>query len=141
MLPSRQVLLSTKNTAFGTKVTIRCERGYEFVTGRGRQFDTECELGGRWSEPGPVPDCQRNQQKTQSRMILSISAVYCSAIPQIANGFAVSATNVSYAGMARYQCYDGFSFGSAKKHEEIFCTEEGRWTQSPKCKSNSDANI
>lgn len=65
----------------------------------------------------------------------SFLAIYCSAIPQIANGFAVSATNVSFAGMARYECYDGFSFASGKKHEEIFCTEEARWTQAPKCKS------
>jgi hypothetical protein len=37
--------------------------------------------------------------------------------------------------MARYQCYEGFSFASGKQHEEIFCTDEGRWTQMPKCKS------
>nr|CAD2188647.1 unnamed protein product [Meloidogyne enterolobii] len=121
-LPSRRVLLSTKNTAYGTHVTISCERGFEFSTGLGRHFETGCELGGLWSNYAPVPDCQ---------------PVYCSAIPQIANGFAVSATNVSYAGMARYQCYEGFSFASGKQHEEIFCTDEGRWTQSPKCKTDA----
>lgn len=60
--------------------------------------------------------------------------MYCSAIPQIANGFAVSATNVSFAGLARFRCYKGFSFASGKEFEEILCTDDGRWTQTPKCK-------
>lgn len=61
-------------------------------------------------------------------------AVYCSPVPQIANGFAVSATNVSFGGMAKYGCYEGFSFPNAKKIEEIFCTDEGRWTITPQCR-------
>uniref|UniRef100_A0A914GWY3 Uncharacterized protein n=1 Tax=Globodera rostochiensis TaxID=31243 RepID=A0A914GWY3_GLORO len=119
-LPSRRVLLSTRNTAYGTRVTVSCERGAEFVTGRGRHFETICELGGRWSEKDAIPDCQ---------------PIYCSSIPQIANGFAVMATNVSFAGMARFRCYKGFSFPSGKETEEISCTDEGRWTQTPKCKT------
>ncbi|KAL3108455.1 hypothetical protein niasHT_015377 [Heterodera trifolii] len=119
-LPSRRVLLSTRNTAYGTRVTVSCERGAEFVTGRGRHFETVCELGGRWSESEPIPDCQ---------------PIYCSPIPQIANGFAVMASNVSFAGIARFRCYDGFGFPSGKEMEEIFCTDEGRWTQTPKCKT------
>uniref|UniRef100_A0A183C3F4 Fibropellin-1 n=1 Tax=Globodera pallida TaxID=36090 RepID=A0A183C3F4_GLOPA len=120
LLPSRRVLLSTRNTAYGTRVTVSCERGAEFVTGRGRHFETLCELGGRWSEKDAIPDCQ---------------PIYCSSIPQIANGFAVMATNVSFAGMARFRCYNGFSFPSGKETEEISCTDEGRWTQTPKCKT------
>jgi hypothetical protein len=61
-LPSRRVLLSTKNTAYGTHVTISCERGFEFSTGLGRHFETHCELGGIWSNSAPVPDCQREFQ-------------------------------------------------------------------------------
>ena len=63
------------------------------------------------------------------------SAVYCSPVPQIANGFAISSTNVSYAGTAKYSCYDGFAFPSGKKTEEIICTEDGRWTPVPQCKA------
>ncbi|VDN39987.1 unnamed protein product [Gongylonema pulchrum] len=65
---------------------------------------------------------------------VTITAVYCSAVPQIANGFASSATNVSYGGSAKYTCYDGFDFASGKSTEEIFCTDEGRWTLAPSCK-------
>lgn len=61
-------------------------------------------------------------------------AIYCSPVPQIANGFAISATNVSFGGMAKYGCYEGFSFASGKKSEEIFCTDEGRWTGTPQCR-------
>lgn len=60
-------------------------------------------------------------------------AVYCSPVPQIANGFAISATNVSFVGMAKYGCYEGFSFSNSKKTEEIYCTDEGRWTITPQC--------
>ncbi|OZC07372.1 sushi domain protein, partial [Onchocerca flexuosa] len=61
--------------------------------------------------------------------------VYCSAVPQIANGFASSATNVSYGGSAKYTCYDGFHFSSGKESGEIYCTDEGRWTLTPSCKA------
>lgn len=67
-------------------------------------------------------------------MAKMFSAVYCSAVPQIANGFASSATNVSFGGSARYNCYEGFSFPSGKESEGIYCTDEGRWTPTPACK-------
>lgn len=52
------VSLSTKASAFGTKVTASCPRGYEFRTGRGQMFDITCQLGGKWTEDH-IPDCQR----------------------------------------------------------------------------------
>lgn len=54
----KMVLISTQNTAFGTKVTVSCKQGFEFVTGRGRFFEVHCELSGKWSET-ILPDCQR----------------------------------------------------------------------------------
>ena len=63
-----------------------------------------------------------------------ISGMYCKPVPQIANGFAVSATNVTYGGAAKYECYKGFHFMSGKSEEEIYCTDEGRWTPTPMCK-------
>ncbi|KAL3983031.1 EGF-like domain family protein [Acanthocheilonema viteae] len=113
------VSLSTKASAFGTKVTVSCPRGYEFRTGRGQMFDITCQLGGKWTEDH-IPDCQ---------------PVYCSAVPQIANGFASSATNVSYGGSAKYTCYDGFDFSTGKESGQIYCTDEGRWTLPPSCKA------
>lgn len=53
------VSLSTKTSAFGTKVTVSCLRGFEFRTGRGPMFDVTCLLGGKWTEDH-IPDCQRN---------------------------------------------------------------------------------
>lgn len=125
--------MSTKNTAFGTKVSVSCGSGFEFVTGRGKIFETTCEIGGHWSE-STIPDCQRKSQFVMTHWKSSCLAVYCSSVPQIANGFAVSATNVSFGGIARYSCYEGFAFASGKKTEEIYCTEEGKWTQSPQCR-------
>lgn len=56
----------------------------------------------------------------------------CSAVPQIANGLAISATNVSFGGIVKYKCNDGFSFISGKEVEEIMCKEDG-WSRTPKC--------
>lgn len=50
-------------------------------------------------------------------MKTKVSALYCSPVPQIANGFAVSATNVSFMGRARYSCYEGFKFPSGRESE------------------------
>ena len=54
-------------------------------------------------------------------------------MPQIDNGFAVTATNVSYKGMASYQCYAGFGFPSGNPIETIVCTSEGSWSFTPVC--------
>ncbi|GMT25311.1 hypothetical protein PFISCL1PPCAC_16608, partial [Pristionchus fissidentatus] len=115
------VSLSTRSTAHGTKVTVSCPKGYEFVTGRGVSFTTTCERAGQWSEPA-VPECQ---------------PVYCSPVPQIGNGFAVAATNTTFGGVARYACYEGFSFPSGKKSEEIHCGHEGKWADVPVCRASS----
>uniref|UniRef100_A0A7E4V9J7 Sushi, von Willebrand factor type A, EGF and pentraxin domain-containing protein 1 n=1 Tax=Panagrellus redivivus TaxID=6233 RepID=A0A7E4V9J7_PANRE len=116
------VSISTHNTAFSTKVSVSCsERGYEFISGRGRMFEVQCLLGGKWTE-NRIPACQ---------------PVYCSPVPQIANGYAVSATNVSFGGIAKYSCYDGFSFSTGRKTEEITCSENGQWSITPECKTSS----
>jgi CUB/sushi domain-containing protein len=49
----------------------------------------------------------------------------------------LSATNATYGGSAKYQCYDGFSFSTGKKEEEIYCTDEGRWTPPPVCRTQT----
>ncbi|CAJ0918219.1 unnamed protein product, partial [Mesorhabditis belari] len=115
------VTLSSKSTTYGTTLTIACPRGYEFLNGKGKQYTILCELGGKWSD-SKIPDCQ---------------PLYCSPVPQIANGFAVSATNVSFMGRARYSCYEGFKFPSARESEEILCSEDGHWTPPPQCKAAS----
>ncbi|KAK0398751.1 hypothetical protein QR680_002734 [Steinernema hermaphroditum] len=117
----KQVSLSSQNTAFGSKVTVSCPRGYEFVNGRGQTFDIQCMLGGQWTEDF-IPACQ---------------PIYCAPVPQIANGYAHAATNVTFGGSAKYSCYKGFSFPSGKQSEEIFCTDEGRWTPAPTCKAQN----
>ncbi|KAI6214115.1 Sushi, von Willebrand factor type A, EGF and pentraxin domain-containing protein 1 [Aphelenchoides besseyi] len=114
------VFFSSQNTAFGTKVVVTCKPGHEFTNGIGQRFEMICELGGRWTEDF-IPQCQ---------------PIYCGAVPQIANGFAVSATNVTFGGMAKYECYDGFSFPSGKKSEEVRCGDDG-WSKPPKCKAES----
>ncbi|CAJ0603092.1 unnamed protein product [Cylicocyclus nassatus] len=49
--------------------------------------------------------------------------------------FAESATNVSFGGIARYLCYEGFSFASGNAKEEIRCNINGNWSHAPSCKS------
>ncbi|CAD5221161.1 unnamed protein product [Bursaphelenchus okinawaensis] len=112
----RNVFLTTQATSFGTKVTVSCQTGYEFTNGIGHRFDVSCDIGGKWSNEY-IPNCQ---------------PVYCSAVPQIANGYALTATNVSYGGVAQFKCYDGFHFASGKETEEIYCKTEG-WTETLKC--------
>lgn len=40
------------------QVTISCPRGYEFVTGRGAEYEINCALGGHWTD-SVISDCQR----------------------------------------------------------------------------------
>ncbi|KJH47373.1 sushi domain protein [Dictyocaulus viviparus] len=113
------VSLSTKARTYGTKVDASCPPGFEFVSGRGRELNINCQIGGKWTE-NIIPDCQ---------------PVYCSAVPQIANGFAESATNVSFGGVAKYSCYQGFAFPSGNTIEEIHCGINGNWTNLPSCRA------
>lgn len=62
---------------------------------------------------------------------------YCGPVPQIDNGFAVAATNVTYRGIATYQCYAGFAFPSGLPTEAIRCSEDGRWEKLPVCLASS----
>ncbi|VDM57878.1 unnamed protein product, partial [Angiostrongylus costaricensis] len=111
------VSLSTKANTYG--VVVSCPAGFEFASGRGRAFNLHCQLGGRWTE-NTLPNCQ---------------PVYCSAVPQIANGFAVSATNVSFGGVVKYSCYKGFEFPSGSPVEEVRCGMDGNWTNVPNCRA------
>jgi hypothetical protein len=77
---------SSLDTIFGTQVEFTCPTGQTFATGADR-IVTECMPGGRWSQ-SYIPACRQ---------------VYCGPVPQIDNGFAIRATNVSYQGTASYQ--------------------------------------
>ena len=42
-------------------------------------------------------------------------------MPQIDNGFAIEASNVTFGGEAQYKCYSGFEFASGPSIETIGC--------------------
>lgn len=86
----KNVIASERGSMFGSKVKFSCPVGQEFSSGATR-LETECLIGGKWSLD-TIPDCQER---------------YCGPVPQIDNGFAVGATNVTYRGVATYQCYAG----------------------------------
>ena len=94
---------------FGAKVSFTCPTGQQFANGE-IKIRTECQQGGHWSV-SRIPACQER---------------YCGPVPQIDNGFAVAATNVTYRGMATYQCYAGFGFPSGIATETIRCGEDGK---------------
>ncbi len=113
--------MSTNASGFGTEVRVSCPRGYEFVTGLGPSFQMRCEKGGQWNH-NRIPPCQPR---------------YCDPVLQIPNGIAIWASNVTFGGVSRYECQQGFSFPSGKQTEEIFCTEDGKWTPPPVCKAQT----
>lgn len=59
--------------------------------------------------------------------------VYCGPVPQIDNGFSIGSTNVTYRGVATYQCYAGFAFPTGQPIERISCLSDGRWERTPTC--------
>ena len=65
--------------------------------------------------------------------IFFTTEVYCGPVPQISNGFAIGATNVTFLGAATYQCYAGFAFPSGKATEVISCSAAGKWEKLPLC--------
>ena len=85
-----------------------------------RHSRTVCQLGGEWSQ-SYIPACQE---------------VYCGPVPQIDNGFAVEASNVTHRGEARFQCYAGFAFPSGNILETISCLDNGEWSPLPNCQGN-----
>lgn len=93
--PGEGALASSRDTAFGTVVQFTCPVGQEFATGKPK-IQTVCEKGGKWSI-NYIPKCQE---------------VYCGPVPQIDNGFSIGSSNVTYNGVAMYQCYAGFTFSS-----------------------------
>jgi len=111
---------SSRDLTFGSKVTFTCPVGQEYLNGKSK-IVTECVQGGKWTTPR-IPDCQE---------------VYCGPVPQIDNGFTISATNVTYRGVATYQCYAGFGFSSGSSTETIRCTESGEWEKLPTCTASS----
>lgn len=86
----RNAIASARGSMYGSKVTFTCPIGQEFSSGV-TKLETQCQMGGKWSR-ATIPNCQER---------------YCGPVPQIDNGFAVGATNVTYRGMATYQCYAG----------------------------------
>lgn len=114
--PGEGALASNRDTAFGTTVTFSCLLGQEFATGKAK-ISTTCLPGGNWSVTY-IPKCQE---------------VYCGPVPQIDNGFSIGSTNVTYRGLATYQCYAGFAFPSSKPVEKISCLSDGRWEKKPSC--------
>uniref|UniRef100_A0A8R1HYY8 Sushi, von Willebrand factor type A, EGF and pentraxin domain-containing protein 1 n=1 Tax=Caenorhabditis japonica TaxID=281687 RepID=A0A8R1HYY8_CAEJA len=119
-LPSvPMVTLSVNERSVNTKVVVSCPIGFEFASGEGLSKSVECLVGGKWSQSS-ISTCQ---------------PIYCGPVPQIANGFASSATNVSFGGQAKYSCYKGFFFASGKESESVYCGEEGKWSTSPQCKA------
>ena len=55
-----------------------------------------------------------------------VQPVYCGPVPQIDNGFAIEASNVTFGGEAQYQCYAGFGFASGQAIETIRSTGDGQ---------------
>lgn len=109
-------LASSRDTAFGTNVIFSCPAGQEFATGK-HKIQTVCQKGGKWSVDY-IPKCQE---------------VYCGPVPQIDNGFSIGSSNVTYNGIAMYQCYAGFTFSSGRPIEKISCLANGRWSAQPLC--------
>ncbi|XP_032681239.1 sushi, von Willebrand factor type A, EGF and pentraxin domain-containing protein 1 isoform X1 [Odontomachus brunneus] len=117
-------LASSRDTAFGTVVTFSCPLGQEFATGKSR-ISTECLPGGNWSVTY-IPKCQE---------------VYCGPVPQIDNGFSIGSSNVTYRGLATYQCYAGFAFPTGRPTEKISCLADGRWEKKPSCLASQCAPL
>ncbi|XP_065584265.1 CUB and sushi domain-containing protein 3-like, partial [Artemia franciscana] len=107
---------SSRDTHFGAEIGFTCPFGQIFATGD-EFLNTTCMIGGKWTK-SYIPKCQE---------------VYCGPVPQIANGFAIQATNVTYRGEATYQCYAGFGFPSGRSTETISCLEDGEWEDLPLC--------
>lgn len=97
-------------------MTFSCPLGQEFATGKSKII-TECLPSGNWSVTY-IPKCQE---------------VYCGPVPQIDNGFSIGSSNVTYRGLATYQCYAGFAFPSGRPTEKISCMADGRWEKKPSC--------
>ncbi|CAG0905248.1 unnamed protein product [Darwinula stevensoni] len=114
--PGAGAIASNRDTSFGSIIKFTCPVGQEFATGL-EEIQTMCEAGGEWSVDY-IPKCQER---------------YCGPVPQIDNGFAIGATNVTYRGQATYQCYAGFGFPSGLPVETIRCTAEGDWEKLPTC--------
>lgn len=114
--PGIGALASNRDTAFETTVSFTCPIGQEFATGKNR-ITTVCQKGGNWSIDY-IPKCQE---------------VYCGPVPQIDNGFSIGSSNVTYKGIAMYQCYAGFAFPSAQAIEKIACLSDGKWERQPSC--------
>ncbi|KAG8179313.1 hypothetical protein JTE90_016418 [Oedothorax gibbosus] len=115
-----RAIASSRETTFGARVVYVCPVGQEFSSG-GDKILAECMQGGNWNV-SHVPACQEK---------------YCGPVPQIDNGFAVAASNVTYRGAATYQCYAGFGFPGGRPTETVRCQENGKWEKLPVCLASS----
>ena len=118
--PGKGAIMSNTGTTFGSVVSFTCPTGHLFSTGV-REMVSMCQPGGEWDNDY-IPDCVE---------------AYCGPVPQIDNGFAVIATNVTWRGTASFQCYYGFAFPSGNQLESISCLQDGSWSPLPNCQGKS----
>lgn len=62
-------------------------------------------------------------------------------MPQIDNGFSIGSTNVTYRGIAMYQCYAGFTFLTNLPVDKISCLSDGSWEKKPACVASQCSNL
>ena len=121
-------------------VSFSCPVGHLFSTGV-KEMVSSCRPGGSWDNDY-IPACVE---------------AYCGPVPQIDNGFAVIASNVTWRGEAQFQvwlpapcsllpapvltislqCYYGFAFPSGNQLESISCLEDGSWSPLPNCQGEN----
>jgi len=116
--PGKGAIMSNTGTTFGSVVSFSCPTGHLFSTGV-KEMVSMCQPGGEWDNDY-IPDCVE---------------AYCGPVPQIDNGFAVIATNVTWRGTASFQCYYGFAFPSGNQLESISCLQDGSWSPLPNCQA------
>ena len=114
--PGAGAIMSNTGTTFGSVVSFSCPTGHLFATGV-KEMTSRCMPGGEWDNDY-IPACVE---------------AYCGPVPQIDNGFAVVATNVTWRGTATFQCYYGFAFPGVNGAETITCLESGEWSPLPNC--------
>ncbi|VDP18282.1 unnamed protein product, partial [Soboliphyme baturini] len=114
---SDDVLKSSKNTSFGTEITLSCSYGYEFQSGVGSIIKVTCLSGGFWSLK-EIPSCQPK---------------YCPSPHQLRNGILLDDSNNTYGSVITYRCFRGYSFSTGNATEEVSCDGSGHWTAFPEC--------
>jgi hypothetical protein len=86
--PGAGAIMSSTDTTFDAVVGFSCPAGHLFATGV-KEMQSRCQPGGEWDNDY-IPACVQ---------------AYCGPVPQIDNGFAVQASNVTWKGVAQFQVY------------------------------------